>query len=237
MSLGRSGCRSHEGVTLRDHWPRVRALLDESGLQGCEVAAESLPTSLRSRPADARARPPGLVPSGRDMATRAVRSRGAVEPTRQLATRPPLRRLMWAIARLRSGRPIKATDVAAEFEVNVRTAYRDLDFLRDEWRVPLEFDRAKGSYLLTEPMTALPPVTLSQGELVVALLRREGARAVPGHALRARPRERLPQDAGAAAAGSAHLAGHARRLPVASTPARCTRPTPRSSGPCWAPDA
>ena len=73
---------------------------------------------------------------------------------------------MWALARLRSGRPLKATDVAAEFEVNVRTAYRDLDFLRDEWRVPLEFDRAKGSYLLTEPMTALPPVTLSQGELV-----------------------------------------------------------------------
>ena len=100
------------------------------------------------------------------MATRAVKSRGRVEAPRQLATRPPLRRLMLAIARLRSGRPIKATDVAAEFEVNVRTAYRDLDFLRDEWRVPLEFDRARGSYLLTEPMTALPPVTLSQGELV-----------------------------------------------------------------------
>jgi predicted DNA-binding transcriptional regulator YafY len=40
-------------------------------------------------------------------------------------------------------------------EVNVRTAYRDLDFLRDEWRVPLEFDRA-----------SLPAVTLTQGELV-----------------------------------------------------------------------
>lgn len=73
---------------------------------------------------------------------------------------------MWALARLRSGRPLKATDLAAEFEVNVRTAYRDLDFLRDEWRVPLEFDRARASYLLTEPMTGLPPVALSQGELV-----------------------------------------------------------------------
>lgn len=90
----------------------------------------------------------------------------STEPARQLATRPPLRRLMWALARLRSGRPLKATDLAAEFEVNVRTAYRDLDFLRDEWRVPLEFDRAKGSYLLTEEVTGLPPVALSQGELV-----------------------------------------------------------------------
>lgn len=100
------------------------------------------------------------------MAARPARTRATVEAPRQLATRPPLRRLMWALARLRSGRPLKATDVAAEFEVNVRTAYRDLDFLRDEWRVPLEFDRGKGSYLLTEPMTALPPVALSQGELV-----------------------------------------------------------------------
>jgi len=96
---------------------------------------------------------------------RAARSR-SVEPPRQLATRPPLRRLMWALGRLRSNLPVKATDLAAEFEVNVRTAYRDLDFLRDQWGVPLEFDRGKGSYLLTEPMTGLPPVALSQGELV-----------------------------------------------------------------------
>lgn len=48
---------------------------------------------------------------------------------------------------------------------DVRTAYRDLDFLRDEWRVPGEFDRPQGNRL-TEPTTALPPVTLSQGELV-----------------------------------------------------------------------
>jgi predicted DNA-binding transcriptional regulator YafY len=85
---------------------------------------------------------------------------------RQLATRPPLRRLFWALGRLRSGQPLKATDLAAEFEVNVRTAYRDLDFLRDEWRVPLEFDRPQNSYRLTEPLADLPPVTLSQGELV-----------------------------------------------------------------------
>lgn len=81
-------------------------------------------------------------------------------------TRPPLRRLMWALGQLREGRALKATDLAARFEVNVRTAYRDLDFLRDSWNVPMEFDRAKGSYCLTAPFTDLPRVTLSQGELV-----------------------------------------------------------------------
>ncbi len=100
------------------------------------------------------------------MAVRAARSRGAAEVPRQLATRPPLRRLIWAFERLRSGRPLKATDLAQQFEVNVRTAYRDLDFLRDDWRMPIEFDRGRGSYLLTEPTTTLPPVLLREGELV-----------------------------------------------------------------------
>jgi predicted DNA-binding transcriptional regulator YafY len=86
--------------------------------------------------------------------------------TRTLSTRPPLRRLFWAIARLREGKPLKATDLAREFEVNVRTAYRDLDFLRDEWRAPVEYDPHQGSYVLTEPMTELPHVALTHGELL-----------------------------------------------------------------------
>ena len=85
---------------------------------------------------------------------------------RQLSTKPPIRRLYWALGRLRSNKPLKATDLAEEFEVTVRTAYRDLDFLRDQWRAPLEFDRSQGTYLLTEPLAELPPVTLSQGELI-----------------------------------------------------------------------
>jgi len=87
-------------------------------------------------------------------------------PPRQLSTKPPLQRLYWALGRLRSNKPLKATDLAAEFEVNIRTAYRDLDFLRDQWNVPIEFDRARGTYLLTEPTAELPGVILSQGELI-----------------------------------------------------------------------
>ena len=89
-----------------------------------------------------------------------ARSRGS--PARAISTLPQLRRLLWAVGRLRSGGPLKATDLAREFEVNVRTAYRDLDFLRDEWRVPLEFDRALGTYRLTEPTVALPLVKEEQ---------------------------------------------------------------------------
>src|SRR5262245_51691794 len=80
--------------------------------------------------------------------------------------RPQLRRLMWALSRLRSGRRLTAVEIARECEVDVRTAYRDMDLLRDDWRVPLEYDRERRSYRLTEPLADLPPITLSQGELV-----------------------------------------------------------------------
>jgi len=79
---------------------------------------------------------------------------------------PPLRRLLWALQRLKSGKPLRATDLAREFEVAVRTAYRDLDFLRDEWRAHVEYDHHKGTYTLTEPLANLPLVTISQGELI-----------------------------------------------------------------------
>jgi predicted DNA-binding transcriptional regulator YafY len=87
-------------------------------------------------------------------------------PAPAQATAPQLRRLLWALQRLRTGRPIRATDLAGRFEVSVRTAYRDLDFLRDDWRVPLEYDHYKQTYWLTEPVAALPLVSLSHGELV-----------------------------------------------------------------------
>jgi predicted DNA-binding transcriptional regulator YafY len=81
-------------------------------------------------------------------------------------TRPPLRRMLWAVQRLQKGGQLRATDLAREFEVSVRTAYRDLDFLRDEWRAHVEYDHHKGTYALTEPLATLPLVTISQGELI-----------------------------------------------------------------------
>ena len=48
---------------------------------------------------------------------------GSAAPTaRAISTLPQVRRLLWALGRLRSGQPLKANDVAAEFEVKVRRA-------------------------------------------------------------------------------------------------------------------
>ena len=91
-----------------------------------------------------------------------------------------LRRVCWAVARLKESRALTAVQLAREFEVSVRTAYRDFDFLRDEWRVPVEFDQARGTYVLTEPTAAWPPLTLSRGELVALFFAEKVLRAYRG---------------------------------------------------------
>ncbi len=130
-----------------------------------------------------------VITFGAATARPALRRKAAA--TRPLGTHPQLRRLWWALSRLRSGQPLKATDLAREFEVDVRTAYRDIDFLHDEWRIPLEFDRAKGTYLLTEPLAELPAITISEGEVVAlyfaerVLAQYRGTRPAPHRVKRA----------------------------------------------------
>ncbi len=73
---------------------------------------------------------------------------------------------MWTLGQLQAGVPLKATDVAKRFEVGLRTAYRDVDFLRDRMRAPIVWDPAGRTFRLTATTTQLPPVLLTQGEVV-----------------------------------------------------------------------
>ena len=77
-----------------------------------------------------------------------------------------MRRVFWTLRQLRAGSPLKATDLARTFEVGIRTAYRDLDFIRDFFAVPLPYDRRAGTYRLTSSTVPLPAVLLTEGELV-----------------------------------------------------------------------
>ncbi len=62
------------------------------------------------------------------------------------------------------GKPPNSTDFMAEFGVSRRTVARDLDFLRDEERAPLEYDDARHGFQLTDETYTLPPVTISRRE-------------------------------------------------------------------------
>lgn len=84
---------------------------------------------------------------------------------RATASRGLIRRAIWVIARLRAGQKLTAGALAREFEVSIRTAYRDFDYLRDDMRVPAAYDTTRGTYALTEPTALVAPITLSRGEV------------------------------------------------------------------------
>jgi predicted DNA-binding transcriptional regulator YafY len=87
-----------------------------------------------------------------------------------LASRPPLRRLLALDRLLRANRYPNARSAAAALEVHPRTIHRDLVFLRDSWGAPLAFSHRHNGYYYREADYALPLLRLSEGELVALFL-------------------------------------------------------------------
>ncbi len=63
------------------------------------------------------------------------------------------------------GNYLKAAELAERMEISVRTVKRYLDNLR-ECGAPLENDRRRGGYYFTNPYWQLPPMQLSEGDLL-----------------------------------------------------------------------
>ncbi len=72
--------------------------------------------------------------------------------------------------RLLDGRHPNCFTLARELEVATKTIHRDLEFMRDQLGLPLEYDRARHGYFYTEAVTAFPTVQVSHGELVALLV-------------------------------------------------------------------
>jgi len=88
----------------------------------------------------------------------------------QRAARPPLRRIQTIDHHVRAGVYPNAETLAAELEVNPRTIQRDIEFMRDQLRAPLDFCRQHNGYRYTAPTFQLPFFQFSEGELVAFFL-------------------------------------------------------------------
>jgi predicted DNA-binding transcriptional regulator YafY len=88
----------------------------------------------------------------------------------QISSRPPFRRILQIEESIRAGRYPNSESLAAELEVDARTIQRDIAFMRDQLRAPLEFSRKCNGYFLSDPSWALPTFQLTEGELVSVFL-------------------------------------------------------------------
>ncbi len=95
---------------------------------------------------------------------------------RGTASRPPLYRMMQLHSQLKARRFPNCRKVAAELEVSPKTIQRDIDFMRDQLGLPIEYDPLRFGFYYTEPVSAFPSVEVSEGE-VAALFVAEKALA------------------------------------------------------------
>jgi predicted DNA-binding transcriptional regulator YafY len=55
--------------------------------------------------------------------------------------------------------------MAAEFAVSAKTARRDIEFMRDRWELPIEYDKRKFGFYFTKPVERFPGVPVTEKEL------------------------------------------------------------------------
>ncbi|WP_148235726.1 helix-turn-helix transcriptional regulator [Thermaerobacter marianensis] len=101
--------------------------------------------------------------------------------------RSRLFRLMFIVRELKWGRYPNARTLAQRLEVTARTIHRDLDVLRDDFYAPVEFDRSRNGFYLTDP-DWVPSfgdggVRLGAGEALALVLGLQALESVRAHGL------------------------------------------------------
>lgn len=78
-------------------------------------------------------------------------------------------RYVWFDAEMRKGRYPNASALAREFELSVKTAQRDIEFMGDRLKCPLVYDKSRKGYYYTDGSFNLPLTWLSSEELTALL--------------------------------------------------------------------
>ena len=75
--------------------------------------------------------------------------------------------------RLRAGdRLTNCRELARELEVSYKTVQRDIDFMRDQLELPIDYDAVSRGFFYSRPVVQFPSVQISEGELVALFVAR-----------------------------------------------------------------
>src|SRR3954469_13865614 len=88
----------------------------------------------------------------------------------RLAERTPLARILVIDQTLRAESWPNAQTLGKRLEVHPRTIRRDIEYLRDQLKAPIEFDSKRNGYHYTEATYRLSLPQFTEGELVALFL-------------------------------------------------------------------
>ena len=74
-------------------------------------------------------------------------------------------RLLNIVGMVNQGNYPNTTDFRKKFEVSRSTIMRDIDFLKDRYRVPMKYSSEHGGYFISDPNFSIPSFLLTEGEL------------------------------------------------------------------------
>ena len=98
-------------------------------------------------------------------------------------SRPPLARMLRIHEWLRAGdRLANCRALARELEVSYKTVQRDIDFMRDQLELPIDYDAARRGFFYSRPVVQFPSVQVSEGELVALFVARRALEQYRGTA-------------------------------------------------------
>ena len=72
--------------------------------------------------------------------------------------------------RLRNQEYPNCPKLAREFEVNLRTIKRDVDFMKCRLELPIEYDERRNGYYYSRPVEQFPTVAVTESELFALLV-------------------------------------------------------------------
>jgi proteasome accessory factor B len=92
-------------------------------------------------------------------------------PTTQLRhTRPPLDRVWKIHDRLQNATYPNCVALARELEVSVLTLKRDIAFMRDRLKLPIEYDERRHGFFYSQPVDRFPEETITEMEMFALLV-------------------------------------------------------------------
>lgn len=100
-------------------------------------------------------------------------------------TRRPLERVLRIHELIVRGNFPNCSTIARELEVNRKTIQRDLNFMREELDLPVEYDELRHGYLYTRPVSDFPFLKTTSEDLVALILARNALAPMKGSALEA----------------------------------------------------
>lgn len=87
-----------------------------------------------------------------------------------LHSRPPLERMVEIHESLKRGNYPNASTLAQKMEVSTKTIHRDIQFMRDRWDLPIQFDAAFNGFKYTRSVDSFPMLQVNEGELFAMLI-------------------------------------------------------------------